>query len=222
MNSSNNSPTARSMIEQIMARRSYRRRFSDHRITREDLELITACGLAAPSSKNAQPWRFHVVTNRHLLTEIAGAVRSSTDAPNYHPVSHKTNTDRWESTVVESANILENAPAAIFIENLSYFAGGRNTSTKLRSNDLRNWVIAYGFEMIGLGAAIENMWLAAESLGMSTVFLGDIGVEERFICERLSFSGDLVGAQVLGHAMDSVESRSDPPDVTLRVVWHQT
>lgn len=208
------------VIEQIIARRSYRGSFDGRPVAREDLDLIASCGLAAPSSKNAQPWRLHVVTDRQILEEIADVVRASPSAPGYVPRFRGDRGDRWVSTVIESADILEAAPAAIFIENLGHFGGGRHTGAHLTADEFDDWIVGYGFEMIGLGAAIENMWLAAESLGLAAAFLGDVGVEEDFIRRHLSLSGDLIGVHVFGHPADHRGQGPVPLDPAPRLVWH--
>ena len=50
------------------------REFSDQPIADADLERILQAGRATGSSQNRQPWRFVVVTSRHLLDQLAGAV----------------------------------------------------------------------------------------------------------------------------------------------------
>ncbi|ORX17356.1 hypothetical protein AWC27_17985 [Mycobacterium szulgai] len=52
--------------------------------------------------------------------------------------------------------------------------------------------------MLGIGAAVENMWLAANALGLGAVFMADVLVAEDAIKRKLGIGGDLVGVLSLG------------------------
>lgn len=56
------------MISEIYERRSIRK-YKDTPVSQKDVETIIQAGIAAPSSKNRQPWRFVVVTG-HKKEEI--------------------------------------------------------------------------------------------------------------------------------------------------------
>ena len=58
------------VVDTILRRHSVREGFSRAPIPIEVLEDIIRCGLAAPSSKNARPWRFHVVMDPLLCEEL--------------------------------------------------------------------------------------------------------------------------------------------------------
>jgi nitroreductase len=62
------------VIAAMLARRSIREGFDGQPIPGAVLREIVRCGRAAPSSKNAQPWRMHVVTDRATLGVLADAV----------------------------------------------------------------------------------------------------------------------------------------------------
>lgn len=206
----------------ILRRRSHRVGFDDRPVPNDVLVAIVRCALAAPSSKNAQPWRLHVVTDRTLITEIADRVAKSPDADSYVPSDPEAGRSRplWMSTVVESAAVLRNAPAAIFVENLGKFSGGRRRLVQLQRDALAGVLIAYMLECAGIGAAVENMWLAAEALGLKASFMGDVGVEEEYVTRRLSMDGELVGALALGYSNLVPEVKRAVDDDIDRVHWH--
>src|SRR4051794_2679018 len=106
------------VVETILSRRSTRFGFDRHRpVPRDVLESVVACGLAAPSSKNARPWRFHVVTSTTLLDEVADAMVAAPGIARYVPHDPTTGApyEHWQSTVVESAEVLRLVPAAVFV-----------------------------------------------------------------------------------------------------------
>jgi nitroreductase len=184
----------------MLARRSIRDGFDGRPVPAWTMREIVRCGLAAPSSKNAQPWRMHVVTDRQTLGSLAGAVEHADGADEYVPHDPATGRprQRYVSTVRESAQVLREVPAAIFVENRGLFSNGRSALASASHPALADSLVGFSLEMIGIGAAIENMWLAAEALGVRVAFMGDVVIAEDDICRRLGIAGDLVGVLALG------------------------
>src|ERR1700730_12810949 len=114
------------VIAAMLARRSIREGFDGQPIPGPVLREVVRCGLAAPSSKNAQPWRMHVVTDRATLGALADAVDHAVGVDEYAP--HDPAPGRplpaYVSTVRESAQVLREVAAAIFIENRGLFSNG--------------------------------------------------------------------------------------------------
>ena len=189
-------------------------------VPEDAVDQIVQCGLAAPSSKNAQPWRLHVVTSRELLGELAGAVQHAKFGDIYVPIDPATGQPRpdWPSTVAESARVLGSVSMGIFIENSGKFSDGRRTVATARDEVREDALVGYGFELIGLGAAIENMWLAASALGLAGVFMGDVVIAEAAIRARLGLAGDLCGVLALGYAAHPDHPKRMEED---RVVRHR-
>lgn len=204
----------------IWNRRSVRSGFEDRAVSREVIEEILWCGLTAPSSKNARPWRFHAVSDRTLLCKIADAVDEAERVDSYVPIDPITGRKhaKWESTVHESAQVLRDVPLAIFVENEGRFSGGRGAVAAAADHVRLDAVFGYGLEMLGHGAAIETLVLAAAALGLSGVFIGDVLIAERTIARHLDATGDLVGVVALGYAPDRPRRDRDITDEA--VVWH--
>jgi nitroreductase len=209
------------VLDIIQSRRSIREGFIDKPVPNDVITEIIRSGLTAPSSKNAQPWRLHVVHRGEILDDIADYVQGAKDASRYVPIDPSTGEPRqWSSTVPESARVLREIGVGLFIENSGAFSGGRHNVVANSDPDLRrNAVTGYGLEVIGLGAMVQNMWLSAHAQGLGGVFMGDVGVAERDIQQQLGFSGDLVGVLALGY------TEHLPYDKQLRtdtVVFHTT
>lgn len=210
------------VIDLMLARRSVREGFATSSIPVDQLQAIVACGLAAPSSKNAQPWRFHVVQHRAVLVDLADAARSAEDADTYVPYDPSTGAPhpQYQSSVAESADVLAGASAAIFIENRGVFSGGRGALVNAPRDALASSITGYGFELIGLGAAIENMWLAANSLGIGATFMGDVVIVEQAIKRVVSVNGDVVGVLALGHLRPDTTPHPRPAHESDLAVWY--
>lgn len=203
----------------MLSRRSVRSGFIDTKIPDNVVQLIVDCGLSAPSSKNAQPWRLHVVQDRPMLTDIAEKVIAAQSAAKFVPQDPRTGEARKDlpDTVEESAHVLRQAPLGIFIENLGKFSVSRKTVANSAPQDREGALIGVALEYIGLGACIENMWLAAEENGVRGVFMGDCIIAEDAIRSRLEMTGDLVGVLALGYTVADPRDVPRQPD---RVVYH--
>ncbi len=213
------------IITAMLARRSIREGFDRQPIPGPVLREIVRCGLAAPSSKNAQPWRMHIVTDRAALGTLANAVEQAKGGDEYVPHDPATGRPRpaYVSTVRESAQVLREVSAAIFIENRGLFSSGRTGLIEATRPALAGSLVGFGLEMIGIGAAIENMWLAAEALGVRVAFMGDVVIAEADIGAALGITGDLAGVLALGFSdapLPPRRQRLDEHD-TQHVVWHE-
>ena len=213
------------VVDAILSRRSIRFGFTEDEVPRAVLEIVARCGLAAPSSKNAQPWRLHVVTDRAALQAVAADVAAAPDADRYVPHDPRTGlpAPRFTSTVRESAEVLTIVPAAIFVENGGDFSGGIDRLANAGPEARRAALAGYTFEVLGVGAAVENMWLAANALGLGAAFMGDILIAEAAIRRRLDVSGDLVGVLALGYreaGLGPPPRPMDDPADAVRLCWH--
>jgi nitroreductase len=205
------------VVQTILSRRSIRFGYDRRRaVAHELLGTITLCGLAAPSSKNAKPWRFHVVTSFELLDKIAALMESAPEIEEYVPHDPRTGRphEHWQSTVIESAAVLRDVPAAIFIENRGVFSGGRPTLRNARPEALAGSLASYAFECVGIGTALENMWISAISLGLSASFVGDVAIAETAVAAALGIEGDLIGVLVLGFSNAAPLAALPSPDIT--------
>jgi nitroreductase len=212
-------------VDIILRRRSIRRGYSNAAIEPDVLEQIVNCGLAAPSSKNARPWRLHVVTSRPQMARLADAVSHAHGIDTYVPSDPATGLPRpqYQSTVLESAEVLRAVPATIWVENLGAFSGGRASLAAAHPDALAGCLEGYGFELVGIGTAVENMWIAANSVGVSAAFVGDVVIAEPEVRRELGLIGDLVGFLALGYSSTEATKPMDEPafsDID-RVVWHE-
>lgn len=214
------------VVQAILARRSIRFGFErDKTVSSDVLQAVTDCGNAAPSSKNARPWRLHVVTNTALLDRIAVFMEQSPDLHSYVPHDPRTGDPHphWSSTVLESAAVLRRVPVAIAIENRGVFSGGRAALRAATPDALAGSLAGYAFECVGIGAALENMWISAVSFGLSASFVGDVAIAEASVSELLGFQGDLIGMLCLGYSSaQPLPALASPPSTQVEepVVFH--
>ena len=189
------------------------------------MEEIVSCGLAAPSSKDARPFRLHVVTHRVMLDRIADLMMESGDHDTFVPKDPLTGRPRpeFDSTVAESSETLREVSTAILIENLGKFSISRSILSASDRGDLEDVLLGYALEVIGIGAAIENMWIAAHARGVEGTFMGDPLIAEAGIRKLLEIENDLAGVLALGLVREPVvQIREVDVCDPGRVKWHET
>ena len=146
------------VIETILKRRSVRK-YEDRPVPRELLEQIVECGRFAPTAMGMQPWHFTVVASRAVLDKISAANAKVLLAdPNAPPTLRA-------DVASGSFDSFRGAPCAVLMSG----ENGKN------------------FADVDCANAVENMALAAESLGLNSVYLasfklslmGEAGAELR-------------------------------------------
>ncbi len=132
------------MNEVIKAIKSRRsvRSYKSDILSRETLQAIIEAGCYAPSGHNAQPWHFSVVQDRALLEEVNIKAKN---------VMSGVTVD-WIQNIGRNpaADITHKAPALILISCKKGSISGPTDCT----------------------AAMENMMIAAESIGVGSCWIG--------------------------------------------------
>ncbi|SHI11072.1 Nitroreductase [Sporobacter termitidis DSM 10068] len=118
------------------------RAYTDRQLAQEDLDLILEAGRYAPTAHNGQPWHFTVVQDKALIDEMNVKAKA---------VMAKSD-NAWVKGVGSdpSFHLTYNAPTVIVVS-------GKKDSMGLDTDTC---------------AAMENMLLAAESLGIGSVWVG--------------------------------------------------
>ena len=118
------------------------REYTDKALRREEIETIIDAGIYAPTGHNCQPWHFTVITNKALLDRI-NKKTSEVMAGSEDDWVHRMGSN-------PDFRVTYDAPVLIIVS-------GRKDSYDYTAD---------------CSAAIENMILAAESIGIGSVWLG--------------------------------------------------
>ena len=183
-------------IEIFLTRRSIRE-FQKKDVPKEILSKILDCGLSAPSAKNSNPWYF-LVLQRKNKDEVAVWMREGIEKLVTSPIDPSTGkaNPRWDDSTLCSADIIENSPVLILVFNRSPFIGGRRTLSKYISEKV---AFTYSDEIVGIGAAIENILLSAHALGLGGVCIADVYPAEDQIVKKYEISYDLLIGIAIGY-----------------------
>lgn len=148
----------------IEDRRSIRN-FKNIKVEREKLEAILQAGLQAPSPKNRQPWRFIIISDENRKKELVNSMREHIHAQ----IDRKP--DRKDICAsLETIDIIEQVSILILV---CYECGMVE-----QHDDGVDWQIfakdIEAVELQAIGAAVENMLLKAEELGIGSLWCADI------------------------------------------------
>ncbi len=133
-------------IQTILKRRSVRA-YKPEQIKREDVELIVECALSAPSTVNCQNWHFTVVRNADLIKKMSDEIKTVIPDEARQRYLQRFNGD-------ENFSMFYNAPTLIVV------SGAKSTGIAGKNSAF----------------AVENICLAAESLGLGSCIVGMIAL----------------------------------------------
>jgi F420 biosynthesis protein FbiB-like protein len=181
-------------LEAIATRRSVRK-FTDRPVTKETIDAVLAAAILAPSGKNRQPWRFVVVVGDEKRAQMIRAMREG--------IADTKARGMETGTAVMTARVMERAPVTIFVFNpegahpwTSHSVG----QTFLEMVDTQS-----------IGAAIQNMLLAAQAIGLGTLWMCDVWSAYQQLEEWLGESGQLIAAVALGYPDEQPAARPRRP-----------
>jgi nitroreductase len=181
-----------STLEAIAARRSIRR-FKDVPVADDMIKTILQAATQAPSSKNRQPWRFTVV-REDRRAEMVGVLRAGID--HVESLGHDPGSSRW------TAQVMERAPVTVFVFNDAQ----EHTPGKLMWDEPGDVV-----DVQSIGAAIQNMLLAAQELGLGTLWICDVFYAYNQLIAWLGETRQMIAAVSIGYPDESPAARPRKP-----------
>lgn len=176
------------MITEIQTRHSTRR-FAPTPLSQTLLDEILYAGTLAPSPKNRKPWAFITVMDT-AKTQMSDAFRAGLEREKTRPFLLES--AAFLCGAERTLRAMQDAPVTVFVVNT------RGTDPTLPcSTDAR---IAELCDVQSIGAAIQNMTLTAEHLGIAGLWIGDFFFAYPEIKEWLKCDGVPVAALALGYA----------------------
>lgn len=154
------------------------RAYKDEPLSPIQIETLKQAALASPSARNLQSWHFSFVTNRQVIGTIEQAVVSG--------LEQSADSQMTERIKSRGGTIFYNAPLVVFIS----------------SDRESRW------SGIDAGIAVENLALAAHSMGLGSVIVG--------LC-AVAFENDRNLAKLAGFPEDcdfSIAIAIGSPDMT--------
>ncbi|MEN6357992.1 MAG: nitroreductase family protein [Armatimonadota bacterium] len=199
-------------LKNVIAKRASVRQFAGDAVPENDLkEMVRLAGLA-PSVNNSQPWKFIAITNRSLLKEMADAVHMAVEQ--CLPIcgdekeKHAREQVEWFSTFFGDAPaviaVIQCPYEAIVDDALKHSGMSHNDVNALRGHP----------DIESIGAAIENLILAAVDMGYGACWLSGPLIARQALeeCVGIGENWRLAAMVALGKAAHDV-SRLDKKSV---------
>ncbi|MFZ4585540.1 MAG: nitroreductase family protein [Acidimicrobiia bacterium] len=143
----------------IEARRSIRS-FTDDAVTATDLDAIVTAACLAPAPHHSRPWRFVTVATATSKRELAHGMGEQWRRDLH---GDGVPADRIDELVGQSHAKIESAPALVL--------GCLTWDGLDRYPDERRQRAEFGMALLSLGAAVENLMLAAADRGLATCWV---------------------------------------------------
>jgi len=178
--------------EAIAARRSIRK-FKDQPVPADLIRTILQAAIQAPSGKNRQPWRF-VVVREDRRAEMVQVMRAGID--HVETLGIEPGSSRW------TAQVMERAPVTVFIFNDAQ----EHTPGKLMWDEPGDVV-----DVQSIGAAIQNMLLAAQELGLGSLWIADVFYAYNQLIAWLGETHQMIAAVSVGYPDESPAARPRKP-----------
>ncbi|NQU97247.1 MAG: nitroreductase family protein [Chloroflexi bacterium] len=180
-------------LDTIAARRSVRR-FKDTPVSDDALQTILTAAVQAPSGSNRQPWRF-VVVREDKRAEMVRVMRGGL----------ATRVARGEEMAgaERTAGFMEQASVTVFVFNPVGMHPGQARSPQQTRTDV--------VDIQSIGAAIQNMLLAAQDMGIGSLWIGHVFNAYEELSEWLGEDGQMIAAVSLGYPDESPGARPRRP-----------
>ncbi len=185
-------------LETIRRRHSIRQ-FSEEAVSEEEIKTILEAANQAPSAHNQQSWHFVVVRGDKRLELSELVVEKSRDYPK--PSS---------SLLRMAARSIASAPVTIAVANTGDLIEHGTELFKVERE------VAFDFfrtmEIQSSAAAVENLLLAATSLGLASVWLGVLFLIKEEVLDFLGEpGGEFMAVIPIGHALKESSGPSKKP-----------
>lgn len=183
------------MLNAIVNRRSIRKYKPDN-VPQPVIEEIIKAGMLAPSSKNRQPWKFIVATG-DSKDEAVEIFRKGIEREKADPFLYEST--QYISGAEYTLKIMQQAPVLIFIANTLSEKFDRPLDVEKRVSEICNTQ--------SVGAAIENMILAATDSGLGSLWICDTYFAQKELNNWMNTEGELCAALALGYADEAPSAR---------------
>jgi nitroreductase len=176
-------------IEAINQRRSIRK-FKNTPLADEIIEKVLHTATQAPSGKNSQPWYF-IVVKEDKRPEMIRVMQEGID--------------KWAAQGIESGStkwtirVMEQAPVTIFVFNTS------ETNIQKEKNFIQT--LHNSVDVQSIGAAIQNLLLAAHHYGLGTLWICDIFFAYHELCAWFGENHQMIAAISIGYPNEQPAAR---------------
>jgi len=153
-------------LQECIEGRCSHRKFTSEPVPPELIEKLVDCARFAPSGHNLQPWKFAAVRNREIIVNMADAVEAAfqrilPDLP--EETAKKMKDYSFFMTHFKDAPVV----IVVLVNESDYLTARVSAEYGVP----RRHEEMIDISLLGAGAAIQNLLLAAHSLGLGTCWM---------------------------------------------------
>ena len=170
-------------IDSIMNSRRSIRKFLPDPISDEQVRELISAAVKAPSGCNSQCWYFTAVKTPEKISALAEAAERGV-----RRFYSEANDENFVSSRIKQTTFFRNAPLVIcvFLTNMEYHDPRIPEYYRSKGIDHKGMLKALGDpDILSIGAAVENLLLKAEEIGLGACWMNDPDVAAEEICEEL-------------------------------------
>lgn len=147
-------------------------KYTNKKVSDENINTIIESALVAPSAKNRQPWRFYILSDeqKQVIAE---------------KMENWINNTGLITTINRTADLMKTAGNCILVYNYKWDTENvdriKEPTKLLNGEDIENMVIMHDYyfdrvkvDVLSIGAAVEHMLLKATELGIDSTWIGDV------------------------------------------------
>lgn len=179
----------------IFTRRSIRK-FTKRDVPIELINEMINAARMAPSAKNRQPWQF-IVLGGKSKAEFENCMERGLLREETEPILPRSRFGLPDAK--NTLRIMREAPMLIVIEN----SNGKSPFVPIDCDDRVTEIC----DTLSIGAAVQNMLLTAERLGLGTLWIANTCFAYTELTEFLQTDGQLVGAVAVGCSAETPSPR---------------
>lgn len=187
------------------------RLFKDEPVKREDIVEIIKAGTYAPSTKNSQNWHFVVLQNKELINTIADVVAKNHE--NIGKLAKDEMDYKLHMRFLKYYTAFRNAPVVVLVYGTTAkLLEHRILENNEEAADIVKQLVSAQSDAQSIGAAVENILLAATALGYGSCYMTGPTHSKNEIEELIGFNKEgfsLMSMVCLGVPTD--KSPKQPP-----------
>ena len=194
-------PATTAVMEAIRARRSIRK-YKPDPVDEGKLRLVIEAAILAPNAFNAQPWDFVVVTAPETRAKVAAVVMGG----------HRRLFGEARKDAVAGAELEERLMRFSGLAQAPAFIVPCLHRKRLPLKEGFDSHAAF-WDVLSVGAAVENLIIAATALGLGTCWMGSLALREDALKELLDIpaAAQIAGVLALGQPDESPKPRPRDP-----------
>lgn len=173
-----------------MTRRSIRK-FENKEVSQEDIDYIIEAACSAPSGCNSQCWNFIVIKDRSIIDNIGLAVQKKAEFI-LNNKKHSIPENYWESKK-KMLSFFTKAPLviAVFMTNAPFYDSVFISALEDNGYNDKNIMDLYAnYDVLSIGAAIQNLLLAAHEKGYGACWMNEPAIASEEIKQILEIPSD--------------------------------